>query len=134
MVARSPVSQSPQLAGFLRMAALTSAAQRSNPVWISPSTGTGAEICQHLMAVVGRAVLETHEQRRAGQLGESHRPWEQPGLAAEEGNLDGAGPVALMIGGASIAIVTTSLARSAAAASTATWGRPGHGSIFGRCR
>jgi hypothetical protein len=40
----------------------------------------------------------------------------------------------LSSGGASIEIDTTSLARSAAAASTATWGRPGHGSMFGRCR
>src|ERR1700722_815319 len=43
--ARSPDSgQNSQSAGLLRMAALTSAAHRSNTVLISPSTGTGAEI------------------------------------------------------------------------------------------
>ena len=47
------------------------------------------------MAVVSRAVQEAHEQRRAGEPGEGRCPWEQPGTTAEEGNLDGAGPVAV---------------------------------------
>lgn len=50
---------------------------------------------QHLVAVVGRAVHKTHEQRRAGHLGEGHCPGQQSGPVAEEGNLHGAGPVAV---------------------------------------
>ena len=43
--ARSLVfTQNSQWAGLLRIAALTSAAQRPNTIAVSPSTGTGAEI------------------------------------------------------------------------------------------
>ena len=85
------------------------------------------------MAVVGRAVRDAHEQRRAGHLGEGHCPGQQPGMAAEEGNLDGAGPVAVqrrrvdrdshhLIGAERGSCQRRDL------------GRPGHGSITGRCR
>jgi hypothetical protein len=36
-----------------------------------------------------------HEHRRASQLGEGHGPGQEPGLAPQQGNLDGAGPVAV---------------------------------------
>jgi hypothetical protein len=45
------------------------------------------------VAVVGLAVEKSHEQRRTGQLGKGHDPWQQLGSAAEERNFDGAGPV-----------------------------------------
>ena len=83
-----------QWAGLLRMAALSSAAQRSNAVACSALHRYWRGDLQHLVAVVGRAVQKTHEHWRAGYLGQGHDPWQQPGPAAEEGNLDTTSPVA----------------------------------------
>ena len=45
------------------------------------------------MAEVSRSVEESHEHRSASQLGERRNPRQEPGAAAEEGDLDGTGLV-----------------------------------------
>ena len=121
-------SQWPGCSGWRRSARRRSA---RTPSRFFPPPARARDL-QHLVAVVGRAVHEAHEHGAPVTWARGTAPGSSPAWRPRKGTWT-ARAWSLSSGGASIAIVTTSLARNTAAASTATW-PAGHRSMFGPCR
>ena len=89
------LAQNLHWAGFVLMAKSIAATQRAKRRHRLAFHWHRRRDLQHLVAVVGQAVHENHENRGAGQPGEGYDAGQEPGLPPEEGHFDSAGPVSV---------------------------------------